>query len=543
MRRDSQSLSSCDTQSLNIVNVVAVEPDVATGRVAKVVRRLDLDADETAENGGEYPKMTLRSKLRRIKDRVFPERQILVRSDGNVRFVTLNGSVQIAASAGLMVLLGVVANAGYNYSQHDELIDARDARIAKMAEEYDALSDNLDAIHSRYESITNDLSEKQRYLQDLLKQRTTLSQQLHNLNKELKLTSSQRDQAKITNEMLHRKAGALGDQLDNALTTTQRLEMNLRHMGVELSETMSARDHAQAQRTQLSESVQRLQFELAQTRANKVTLANALRLSVKRLDDVTVERDAVHDRNTELILAAERLQRRMAMLEDSQSQLVSRIHARTDSNIDDLESAVNLTGIDVNLLLDRMHKKNATASGGPLVEFAPQDFNRELSEELVGLESRLSRWSALNGVLEILPVVPPVEQYSISSRYGYRRDPFTKKRAYHSGMDFAAATKSTIYSTAAGLVTFVGWDGAYGRTVEIDHGLGIKTRYGHLRKILVKKGQKVAFRQKIGLMGSSGRSTGSHVHYEIKFDKKHVNPAAFLKAGKYVFKLQNTASR
>jgi murein DD-endopeptidase MepM/ murein hydrolase activator NlpD len=240
---------------------------------------------------------------------------------------------------------------------------------------------------------------------------------------------------------------------------------------------------------------------------------------------------------------AKQLERRMVMLEESQSQLVSRIHARTESNIDDLESAVSLTGINVAVLLKRMRVASEKAMGGPMVELAPKGMNQELSEDLIGLENRLSRWSALNGVLEILPVIPPVEQYSISSRFGTRRDPFTKKRAFHAGMDFAAPNKSRIYSTAAGTVSFVGWDGAYGRLVEIDHGLGIKTRYGHLRKILVKKGQKVKFRQKIALMGSSGRSTGSHVHYEIKFDRKQVNPASFIKAGKYVFKLRDTRTR
>jgi murein DD-endopeptidase MepM/ murein hydrolase activator NlpD len=152
------------------------------------------------------------------------------------------------------------------------------------------------------------------------------------------------------------------------------------------------------------------------------------------------------------------------------------------------------------------------------------------------LENRLVHWTALNAVLERLPIAPPVDNFSISSSFGKRQDPFTKRRAFHSGMDLAGAKRTSIYATSPGVVTFAGWKGPYGRLVEIDHGLGLRTRYGHLRKTLVKKGQKIDFRHKIGLMGSSGRSTGTHVHYEVVFDGKPLNPRKFLKAGKYVFK-------
>ena len=513
------------------------------GKIAGAVRQTSRESGTATDDGGSFSNMTLQDKLRRIKGRVFPERQILVRSDGKVRFINLSGNVQIGASAAVLVFVGLFANASYNYALHDELIDQRDARIARMADNYDILSNNLDAIHNRYETITNDLENKQKFLQDLLVQRTDLSQKLDKLHRELENTSTQRDLARVTNEKLNRRAGTLGQKLDDALETANRLENNLRYLGVELSDTMSARDSAQAQQSQLSESVQRLQLELSVARGTKARLTDALRQSLRRMDNVTVERDPINDHNIALTDTAKQLETRMAMLEESQSQLVSRIHERTEANIGDLESAVSLTGINVGELLKRMHKRNQTAVGGPLVELVPKGSNQDLSEDLIGLENRLIRWSGLNGVLEILPIVPPVEQYSISSSFGTRRDPFTKKRAFHAGMDFAAPSKSKIYSTAAGTVSFVGWDGAYGRLIEIEHGLGIKTRYGHLRKILVKKGQKVKFRQKIALMGSSGRSTGSHVHYEIKFDRKHVNPAAFIKAGKYVFKLQDTKTR
>ena len=105
----------------------------------------------------------------------------------------------------------------------------------------------------------------------------------------------------------------------------------------------------------------------------------------------------------------------------------------------------------------------------------------------------------------------------------------------HYGLDMGGVYKTSVYATAPGKVTHAGWNGRYGRMVEIDHGNGVKTRYGHMQKTLVTKGQEVRFRQKVGLLGSSGRSTGAHLHYEVVFKGRPMNPTNFIKAGRYVF--------
>ncbi|MFQ5765541.1 MAG: M23 family metallopeptidase, partial [Rhodospirillales bacterium] len=102
-------------------------------------------------------------------------------------------------------------------------------------------------------------------------------------------------------------------------------------------------------------------------------------------------------------------------------------------------------------------------------------------------------------------------------------------------IDLGGPFKSSVYATAPGVVTYAGWKGKYGKLVEIDHGAGLKTRYGHLHKFFVKKGQKVNFHKKIGLLGSTGRSTGAHLHYEVVFKGRAKNPMKFIRAGKYVF--------
>ncbi|MCZ6846993.1 MAG: M23 family metallopeptidase, partial [Alphaproteobacteria bacterium] len=117
-----------------------------------------------------------------------------------------------------------------------------------------------------------------------------------------------------------------------------------------------------------------------------------------------------------------------------------------------------------------------------------------------------------------------------------RRDPFNNRLAMHPGLDFASRKKIAVHVTAPGTVAFVGWNGGYGKVVEVDHGLGIRTRFAHLSRIFVKRGQNLEFREKVGLVGSTGRSTSTHLHYEVMVDGQQLDPANFLRAGQYVFK-------
>ena len=121
-----------------------------------------------------------------------------------------------------------------------------------------------------------------------------------------------------------------------------------------------------------------------------------------------------------------------------------------------------------------------------------------------------------------------------SSPFGVRADPFTGAPAFHPGEDFAGPFMTPVMTTAPGVVSFTGLRSGYGNTVEIDHGHGFKTRYAHLQAIFVAVGQRVALGQKIGAMGSTGRSTGDHLHYEVWVNGRPQNPLRFVKAGDYV---------
>lgn len=142
------------------------------------------------------------------------------------------------------------------------------------------------------------------------------------------------------------------------------------------------------------------------------------------------------------------------------------------------------------------------------------------------------------GVIAI-PSVQPVENLRFTSNFGIRSDPFRGTAAMHAGVDIPGPVGTPIYATADGIVSHAGWQGGYGNLVEVNHGKGIATRYGHLSKLLVADGARVTRGQLIALMGSTGRSTGPHLHYEVRMDGHAVNPVPFLTTGDYLMASQD----
>src|SRR5258705_9751787 len=143
-----------------------------------------------------------------------------------------------------------------------------------------------------------------------------------------------------------------------------------------------------------------------------------------------------------------------------------------------------------------------------------------------------SQMQRLNATLALVPYRKPViGEVEFTSGFGVRSDPFLGRPAMHSGLDFRSETGDPVRATANGVVESAGWNGGYGNMVEIDHGNGFSTRYGHMSKIEVKVGQQIKIGQIIGRVGSTGRSTGPHLHYETRIDGDAVDPQKFLRAG------------
>lgn len=173
----------------------------------------------------------------------------------------------------------------------------------------------------------------------------------------------------------------------------------------------------------------------------------------------------------------------------------------------------------------------ANSPGGPELQEQVREKIRNM-----GLLEKMDRVTALESLLQQLPLVSPVDDFKVSSGFGRRIEPDTGEPGFHPGLDMPGELQTPIKATAPGTVVYAGWKGIYGRVVELDHGNGIVTRYGHLYSATVQQGQKVAFREKIGEMGNSGRATGEHLHYEIQVDGEVQDPQKFIQAGRFLFK-------
>lgn len=185
------------------------------------------------------------------------------------------------------------------------------------------------------------------------------------------------------------------------------------------------------------------------------------------------------------------------------------------------------------------------AVGGPLVAASSAEASVELSGE-AQFRSLFMTWKKLDtmeqGVIAI-PSVQPVQHLNFSSNFGVRSDPFRRTAAMHAGVDIPGPVGTPVYATADGVVSHADRLGGYGNMVEINHGKGIATRYGHLSKILVSDNTRVKRGQLIALMGSTGRSTGPHLHYEVRIDGHAVNPVPFLTTSDYLLAAQDSNVR
>ena len=176
-----------------------------------------------------------------------------------------------------------------------------------------------------------------------------------------------------------------------------------------------------------------------------------------------------------------------------------------------------------------------SAMGGPLIELLPIGKDK-FDPRFKRLGLSLARMDALQRGLQGIPQVIPAAGTRISSGFGYRSDPFAGTPAFHAGLDFKGPTGAPIFAAAGGRVAFVGRRSGYGNCVEIDHGNGLRTRYAHMSAFRARVGQPVIAGQQIGAVGSTGRSTGPHLHFEVRVHDQPVNPRPFLEVAPNVLK-------
>lgn len=429
----------------------------------------------------------LKERVGKLILRLFPERQIHLRTRGKVSFGRFTTSVQIAF---FLLLLGTAGWMGYatlTYVRHDTIIAGKDKLISDSRQAYRSLLSEVSEYQRKFNFLTTDLEDSRDLMLGLIEKNASLQNRLSSVSKKLRLTRKEREEI----------ASA---------------RINLKNKMVEIEDKMH--------------KITNRNFSLSDT----------LNTAEADLQMALSERNKALYNGTRMTRRIKRLESRLITLQETQEKAVQNLTNRATTYIETMEKVVSMAGLNIKRII-KSPPNPADGRGGPFVAARPDEdvLAKQLETSLANLDLRLNRWSALQDLMQRMPLSPPLRSFYVTSSFGKRRDPINRRWAAHYGLDLGGAFKSAVYSTAPGVVTYAGWKGNYGKLVEIDHGKGIKTRYGHLNRFFVKKGQKVKFHKKIGLLGSTGRSTGAHLHYEVIFRGRAKNPMKFIRAGYDVF--------
>ncbi|MEQ8266780.1 MAG: M23 family metallopeptidase [Parvibaculum sp.] len=448
-------------------------------------------------------------RIRHFLRHNYVERQIYIRSHGHVQFISLSPVTQAVFAAIAFAFLSWIAFASVNVVFKEQIIASKDRRYVKMQaayEErmaqvqaaYDELNGQLVITEERFLATTRQLEEKHKQLAALMSQRQTASSEL--------------------DTMRRRYAATLQGEAPGTDGNTVLMRVDDPSEGTEIVPTTA--------RPQRAAELERFVIE-APNDAALLDIAG-LAGSGEAQNGTVSQIDA-----------------RLAWLDDAQQGLINNVEEITDRRVRELKSIISMTKvIDPDALLKRAAEEGGEAQGGPFISLADGDAlagggdETGFAKQLFRVSQNLKKVSDLEESIASMPLAAPVVSYRKTSSFGPRRDPFNGRMAFHSGEDMASSYGAKIYAPGAGTVSFAGWKGGYGRIIEIDHGNGFRTRYGHLGRIDVKTGQKIAFREVIGRVGSSGRSSGPHLHYEVWFDGIVRNPSRFIEAGHYVFAKQ-----
>ena len=240
-----------------------------------------------------------------------------------------------------------------------------------------------------------------------------------------------------------------------------------------------------------------------------------------------------------------RMEQDLNQLSERQNLIAQRILALTESKMALAEKILEMTGLSKEQVLAVVNSNDeGLGQGGPFISFENDLLIKEggdgasTEDPILDLYQSRLELAQLSSVFANMPVMKPVNKYYISSGFGGRLDPMRKRRAIHYGVDMAGWWDRPVMASADGVVTQAGRNGAYGNFIEVNHENGFRTRFGHLKRIKVKSGQRVERGAVIGLMGSTGRSTGPHLHYEVWFADTPLNPLKFFKAADDVLKIQ-----
>jgi murein DD-endopeptidase MepM/ murein hydrolase activator NlpD len=327
----------------------------------------------------------------------------------------------------------------------------------------------------------------------------------------------------------------IGDQQRETIAHLSELQETLRReLDATQAEVMAVsleRDAARKGVDALRQGAKQQEVAASSIEAERASLAAQVTALEAKLASATSERDLARKGEKGLRWRVGMLETRLNELRSSGGADAARLKSWIVKHVSALESVLARSGVDVDRMIQRAGSPLSSGRGGPLVPALAKEPPPALPSQ-PGLAGTLSRLQRLHRLLTAVPFAAPMARYRLTSSFGTRQDPFTGKGAMHEGLDFGGAEDARVLATNPGRVVEAGAAGAYGNMVEIDHGMGFRTRYAHLKKILVRVGEQVGFHEAIGIMGSTGRSTGEHLHYEIRIDGRPLDPANFLEAGR-----------
>ncbi len=223
----------------------------------------------------------------------------------------------------------------------------------------------------------------------------------------------------------------------------------------------------------------------------------------------------------------------MDRLEMAQIRTVTSIGGAAKRTASRLKTVLAEAGLPAEKLTAR--PKTATGVGGPFIPMKLDPKASPFEAEVARLQDELLAADSLRLTLPYLPLRKPLPLLDQTSPYGARLDPFIGRMAFHPGIDFREAAGTPVRATADGKIEEAAYNGGYGNMVDIDHSNGVVTRYGHMSSLAVSEGQSVRAGDVIGYVGSTGRSTGPHLHYEVRINDEPIDPIRFIRAGTKLF--------
>ncbi|WP_037309832.1 M23 family metallopeptidase [Ruegeria halocynthiae] len=434
-------------------------------------------------------------KLHSLLERHFPERRVFLKSDTDTRFIRLSSETQVVAVAGVAVIVGWTAVAtaillmdsigSGNFREQAKRDQATyQERLNILSAERDSRAQEALAAQDRFNAALQQISAMQSELLASENQRRELETGIEVIQTTLRATMKQREEAR--GELTQMRQDANGDDVYMAAISDPE-QMNF-----------------------MTEAL----FRTAQER-----------------DQIAADAKHALDQRDELELE-------IRLMQERSDEIFRQLEEAMIISVEPLDKMFRQAGMPTDRIIEEV-RRGYSGMGGPLTPITFSTRGEDLTPDEIRANTLLQQMDQLNLyriAAEKAPFASPVNSVvRFTSGFGSRRDPKTGGRRMHNGADFAGAHGTDILATADGVVTHAGWQSGFGRLVKIKHAFGIETLYAHNTKIRVKVGQRVSRGDHIADMGSTGRSTGTHLHYEVRANGKPVNPMTYIKAARNVF--------